>query len=665
MAVPEQTGTPRSRVPRGIAGRAPFVLRWVVAVGASMLLGAGVEYAIASHQVEQRALEAAADDYADDLSGLELVLAADLPADARRIAARAELQDVLATHGTEYVALLEADGQPLGVAGGRLSEPDLAGVRQVVATGRPVMEHAHDAAHETGEYHVYELLLPVEAPEGTLVVEIDQRADVIAEMLADMRLRKLLGLVLGMLVGVPVSYVLGGRALHRRQRSAERTADTDPLTGLPSRRPFGPALDAAIDRPDGPEVVLALVDVDDFKQVNDRLGHSHGDTVLRAIADSFGVLRSSDVAFRIGGDEFAVVLTGSTEAQAEEALGRVRRALAERAPGVTFSAGVASAGHPARGASTGSTGSAVPAAELWEHADAALYEAKALGRRRTVRFGAMDRTTAVSAAKLDAVTALLADDSPLTVAFQPIWDLDRGGLLGHEALLRLPAGSPVDGPQEAFELAQRLGRAADLDERARRTVLAGVRGRVWEGLLFVNVHPDALPRLDVDALVDDVVAAGLLPGDLILEVTEHAGLDQPGSLDVLARARDRGFRLALDDMGQGNAGLRALTHVRFDVVKLDRGVVAKVGTDPASDATIAAATTFVQRTGGWVVAEGIEDAATLEAVLGIRLAPTTTGRIAGQGFWLGRPEAAPVAGDVALDVLAAAGQMSGAVHALC
>ncbi len=421
MGVPGQTGPARTRRVRaaGIrstAVRAPFVVRWVVAVGTSMLLGAGVEYAIASHQVEQRALEAAAADYAADLSGLELVLAADLPPDARRIAARAQLQGVLATHGTEYVALLDADGGALGVAGGRSSTPDVEEVAAVAASGRAVQRAERDAdadaAADRGA-HRYEFLLPVRSPDGTLVVEIDQQADVIAGLLADLRARKALGLLLGLLVAVPASYLLGGRALHRRQRRAEHTADTDALTGLPSRRPFGPALDAALARPGGRAVVLALVDLDDFKQVNDRLGHSHGDTVLRALADSFGALRSSDTAFRVGGDEFAVLLTGGTEAQAEEALARVRRTLARLAPGVTFSAGVAAAPDD------------VSAAELWERADTALYEAKARGRRCTVRFGAM----AIS------------------------------GTVG--ALLRLPAGSPVDGPQEAFTLAQRLGLPAD------------------------------------------------------------------------------------------------------------------------------------------------------------------------------------------------------------
>jgi len=105
-------------------------------------------------------------------------------------------------------------------------------------------------------------------------------------------------------------------------------------------------------------------------------------------------------------------------------------------------------------------------------------------------------------------------------------------------------------------------------------------------------------------------------------------------------------------MGQGNAGLRALTYVRFDVVKLDRQVIARLGLDPASDATVAAAIAFVQQTGGWVVAEGIEDAEMFGAVLGIGHRPPAAARIAGQGYLLGRPASAPTAIATRLDLLA-------------
>jgi diguanylate cyclase (GGDEF)-like protein len=628
--------------------RTPFVARWILAVALSMAVGSGVEYVGGSRALEARVLEEALHGYEADLEGLEEALGSGLTGSARQYGIEAALRAVGRTHGTAYVGLFQADGTPIDVVGGEADLLDPARAHGVAMTGVPLVAPESDEGED--EEGRYEFLLPVASPDGTLVVEIDQHDDLVGDMVRDMGMHKLLTLALGLVVAVPLSYLLGGRSLHRRQRSAERTADTDALTGLAGRRPFRPTLEASLADPSGSGVVLALVDIDDFKQVNDRLGHSYGDRVLCALADAFGTLRASDVAFRLGGDEFAVVMRGLSEALAGECLERVRRSLADRAPGITFSAGLAGAS-PADG---------LDQRELWERADAALYDAKARGRRRTVAFGEMTSSVTVSAEKIDAVAALLAAGDGLTVAFQPIWDLRSGRVLGHEALLRLPAGTPIDGPQEAFMLAQRFGSAAQLDALARRAVLDAVRSRDWEGLLFVNVHPDALPGLDVDALLQDVTAAGLTASDVILEVTEHAGLDRPEALRVLASAHDAGLRLALDDMGQGNAGLRALTHVRFDVVKLDRAVVARLGTDPASDATVAAATTFVQQTGGWVIAEGIEDTAMLDAVLGADERPSAETRLAGQGYLLGRPDGAPVAIATRLDVLPEpAGEPSG------
>ena len=625
---------------RWTADSIPFLVRWVLAVGLSVVCASLVEYGIASRLVERRVLEAAIGSYEAEIVGLEEVLAADLAPDARQDAVVAELDHIAATNGTVYVGLFDADARPVGARGTVVKLIDPRKVAAVLVSGKPSAEPERDPG-EAGQPGRYAFVLPVRSREGMLVIEIDQRAEIIDDVLADLRMSQVYGLLLGLVLAIPVSYLVGGRTLNRQHHRAQRTANTDALTGIAARRPFRPALEAALADPTAANVVLGLIDIDDFKQVNDRLGHTYGDRVLCALAGSFDTLRASDTAYRLGGDEFAVVLTNSTDAQADEALGRVRRALTERAPGITFSAGLASA-RPQ---------DAVAAQELWERADAALYDAKARGRRQTVSFDATSTGLTVSQDKLDAISSLVADDGGLTVAFQPIWDLRSGQIIGHEALLRLPPGVPIDGPEEAFELAQRLGLAADLDECARRTILASVRARHWDGLLFVNIHPDALPRLDAETLVSDAAAAGLAPDDIILEVTEHTGLDLPEPIRVLKQAHALGFRLALDDMGSGNAGLRALTHVRFDVVKIDRLVIARLGLDPASDATVAAAVTFVQQTGGWIVAEGIENAETLEVVLGIGRGPSAVAGIAGQGYFLGRPAATPTALTAHLDML--------------
>jgi EAL domain-containing protein (putative c-di-GMP-specific phosphodiesterase class I) len=290
--------------------------------------------------------------------------------------------------------------------------------------------------------------------------------------------------------------------------------------------------------------------------------------------------------------------------------------------------------------------------ELWERSDAALYEAKRLGRRRSVSFKSMAEGHTVSAEKIDELTALVSSNEPLNVAFQPIWDLRRGVVLAHEALLRLPAGSRISGPQEAFELAERLGIAAALDARARSAVLAAVGSQHWAGLLFLNVHPDGLPGFDLDHLISELAVAGLEPEDVVLEVTEQSGLNHPDPIRTLRHAQDRGFRLALDDMGKTNAGLHALRLVRFVIIKIDGDVISRLDNDPSAVATVAAAITFVQQAGGWIIAEGIEEPGMLTRLLQPGLgAAVRQPVIAGQGYLLGRPNERPVGLDTHLAIL--------------
>lgn len=627
-----------------------FLGRWVAAVALSMLAVGAVEYVVAAEQLERRTVDGTMQAYVMHAEGIEKALAS-APAGAleRQEGVEEHLAHITVVPGTTGATLFDAQGRAVAAAdegaddgeAGATVDPEK--VREVLSSLRPLYVAEHNEG-ETGDGQ-FEFLVPVRSPEGWLILEAEQHAEVLEGLLTDLRERTVISLLLTILMAGPLSYALGGHALHRRQRKAERAAATDALTGLAGRRPFRPALEAALSTRRRGAVSLALIDVDEFKQVNDRLGHSYGDRVLTALAESFRVLRASDTAYRLGGDEFAVVLPGTDEVQAAEVVERVRRAFATKAPGVTLSCGIASA----------RSSEVLQIEELWERSDAALYEAKRRGRRRTVLFSSMSAELTGSVDKLDAVAALLGVGTPFTVAFQPIWDLRHGTVLGHEALLRLPPGSPISGPHEAFELAQRLGLAAELDQRARDAVLRSVSEQRWEGSLFVNVHPDALLHLNVDALVADVAAAGLEPRDVVLEVTEHAGLDNSDALRTLKAAHRAGFRLALDDMGQGNSGLRALTRVRFDVVKLDRGVVARLGTDPASDATVAAATTFVRRTGGWIIAEGIEDVDVLAAVTEAPgdAASARPPVLAGQGYLLGRPAADPVAIDADLGAMVA------------
>lgn len=613
-----------------------FMLRWVFAVAAAMLVAGVIEYGFARQQIVDRGLEDSRRNYEALAAELGEALAAEADPAARADAIADEVRHLEHSPGTVYVGLFDATGRMIAQGHGAIHDDDsdetnAQSFAEAVSSGKTKVE----SKAEQGDSGVtgYEYLVPVSAPEGTLVLKIDQHPEFITELVSNLGPSKLIGLLTAIVVALPLSYLFGGRSLQRRQLRAQQQADADPLTGLSGRRPFQPSLEATLKDKRYSVVTLALLDVDGFKQLNDRLGHSHGDRVLQALADSFEELDDSDLAFRLGGDEFAVVLPGRNATQATEALERVRAALAVLHPGVTFSAGVA----------TSEEREPLGLTELWERSDAALYEAKRLGRRRSVSFQSMAEGHTISAEKIDELTTLVSGHEPLNVAFQPIWDLRRGVVLAHEALLRLPEGSRIGGPQEAFELAERLGIAPALDTRARSAILAAVCSQHWEGLLFLNVHPDSLPGFDLDHLVAELAVAGLEPEDVVLEVTEQAGLNHPDPIRKLRQAQDRGFRLALDDMGRSNAGLHALRLVRFDIIKIDGDVIARLDRDASAVATVSAAITFVQQAGGWVVAEGIEEPGMLSMLLERSLPPAAQQPVmAGQGYLLGRPDERPV-----------------------
>ena len=256
-----------------------------------------------------------------------------------------------------------------------------------------------------------------------------------------------------------------------------------------------------------------MVDIDDFKFCNDRLGHDYGDRVLRSVAAALADGRRGDAAFRLGGDEFALLLPHTdvlgARVAVEDALARVQTAL----PGVSVSVGIA-----------GLATAAGDFALLREQADAAVYEAKRTIGSAVVVFDEISSTATL--AHPDRVRGLgeLLEHGELDVAFQPIWDLERNAILGYEALARPDARFGFSGPGELFELAERLGNAHLLDAIARRSALRLATDLPADTLLFINVSPKSLERdmLAGTTLVDAVRAVGLEPHQLVLELTEHA-----------------------------------------------------------------------------------------------------------------------------------------------
>jgi diguanylate cyclase (GGDEF)-like protein len=611
-----------------------FELRAPVALLCALLVASGVEYLLASRQVANRVFDEATDEFHRQARQIERA--------ARRAqgdeVVMAKVSDALSAlgmvDGVVHVCLIDARGVVVAA-----SHPSDVGSRVPVEKLAPVLTGNKTYAGDERDldeqgHHRFEFLAPVDLPQGRFVLEIDRHGDVVHALVADLRLQMLGGLVLVLVLTLALFYVLGARSLGRRHRGALRAAGTDPLTGLGNQRAFEEQLTTLVAHAQRHALPLALavVDVDHFKLVNDRFGHRHGDGLLREVAALLGA-RPGDAAFRIGGDEFALVLPMLDGEQACRALNRIRAAVSAHVSSATLSVGVADVSAEGYDAET-----------LWERADAALYEAKRQGRDRVASFSVAGAGYSPRPLAVQAVRDLLAEPR-IGAVFQPVWDLAEHRIVGFEGLARPAAGGRLDGPADAFDTADRVRRAPELDSACRGAILAAAAALPQDTTLFLNLHPSSLghPLLDGATIVNEVRAAGLEPERVVLELTERASAQVPVVIAEAQRLRALGFRLALDDVGAGNAGLEILRHVAFDVVKIDRAVVSDARANPTANAVLLATVLLARRTGAYVVAEGIEDAEILSFVKHLRV-PGLADEVAiqgAQGFHLGVPADLP------------------------
>jgi diguanylate cyclase (GGDEF)-like protein len=410
-----------------------------------------------------------------------------------------------------------------------------------------------------------------------------------------------------------------------------RAAHTDFLTGLQNRAAFQLALQVAVEEEDAEDFTLFLVDVDHLKAVNDRLGHDGGDAVLAHVARRLIAAAGPGAhVARIGGDEFSILLpvTAANDdriAAALDALQDEPASHAGRAWSISLSIGSARFRRDA-----------ADAAGLYKNADLALYRAKRLGRRRRQAYDPslrahIDRKAAFVR---DAYAGLERDE--FTIHFQPIVDLASGRAIGHEALLRWhhpDLGLLTPAIFGDILIDGRIGLL--LQDRVLSLALAELRGQAeGTGFLSVNVTGAQL-RGDRAAqrLLDRIVAAGVRPSDLCIELTEgvvleRAGDDVVSALHVLHRA---GVRIALDDFGTGYASLIHLKQMPIDTLKIDRSfVLGLIEDEGQSEEIVRAIIGLGHGLRKTVVAEGVETPAQRQRLreLGCHF---------GQGYLFARP----------------------------
>src|SRR4029077_2898519 len=492
------------------------------------------------------------------------------------------------------------------------------------------MSYAGNESDPAKDGRDFEFIVPVELRGQRYAYEMTYDHRTYDAQLNEVRRILILVGLLTLFGGGAVFYLFGGRRLMRDHRMVLRRATRDGLNDLPNTRAFQdefPKAAASAARYEDP-FALALLDVDDFKLINDRQGHPQGDAILKRVAGVLREARPGDRAYRIGGDEFALLLAHTDAEGARVLARRLSRNLTDA--GIEVSIGV-SALRPGLQADT------------WRaEADAALYEAKRRGGNRAAHFEDIREHVVVTTSEKKEAVARLIEEGRLETVFQPIWNLDTETLIGVEALTRPDPSYGLSGPAEAFDIAGQIGRVHQLDVLCVQSALRCAPELDRDVLLFLNLSPLTLD-LDADAkpwLAPAVERAGLSSQAVGVEVTERFGGRTEWVVKRLQRLRQQGFKIAVDDVGTGNSGLEILRKISAEFVKLDRSIVVGAPTEPGARAAPMAMATFARETGAFVIAEGIEDEDILEFLRGInqehQLASDTIIQ-GGQGFGLGRP----------------------------
>jgi diguanylate cyclase (GGDEF)-like protein len=475
--------------------------------------------------------------------------------------------------------------------------------------------------------HLLEVYVPLERAgrvEGVLEVYLDYEP-VIATIRGDERALAV-ALGAGLLVLWLTLYRIVAGASRRLQLQASEShaqARTDALTGLANRVGLH---ERALERT---ATGLLLIDLDHFKEVNDTLGHDHGDLLIRQVADRLRALVGpADVLARLGGDEFALLLGAGGSPPAERAAA-LHAVLAEPVELASLSVAVEASIGIALAPDHGET-----IDDLLKHADVALYAAKEAPERVVTYAPELDPYTAERLALAGELRGA-AERGELVVFYQPIVDAPGQEVRGVEALVRWQ--HPVRGllaPGEFLPLAERTGTIGELtrfvlEEALRQAHAWRVRGldlEVAVNLAAASASDPRLPELVANALRRWPVPAHRL----VLELSEETVITDPRRVgDVLARLHAQGVGLALDDFGTGQSSLAYLKRLPLDQLKIDRTFVTTLERRGEAD-VIRAMVALARSFGLQTVAEGVEDARTAGS-----LSALGCDRL--QGFHFGRP----------------------------
>jgi len=400
-----------------------------------------------------------------------------------------------------------------------------------------------------------------------------------------------------------------------RDKKLYDQAHFDALTGLPNRYHLLSLVTQSLARAQrqNAQVAVLFVDLDNFKRINDTLGHAAGDHLLQTAATRIrSAVREGDLVARLGGDEFTVVLDQLTDPRAIDAVAqKIIEVLSEvfvvEAQDMYLGASIGIAVFPSDGAD---------AERLLKQADTAMYRAKALGRGRYAFFEDRMNAEANERARIDRELRLALQNDELILHYQPLLDLRNGRLDGAEALVRWQHPERgLLGPGAFIAIAEEGGLieaiGARVLERACEQLARWHEQGVGLTHVSVNVSSRQLQRPDFFTRVSDVLQRNKLPPHaLVLEVTESLFTDAAAT-QVLRRLREHGVGIAVDDFGTGYSSFAYLRALPISILKIDRAFIADVETSAAAATVARSIIQMAQALGKRVVAEGVETAAQL------------------------------------------------------
>jgi diguanylate cyclase (GGDEF)-like protein len=425
-------------------------------------------------------------------------------------------------------------------------------------------------------------------------------------------------LFMGAPTKVPPEAVVAVRNLVNQTALALRSSDVhqkltaqarvDSLTGLANRASFTAELSTLLHRRGPAALHVLFLDLDDFKNVNDVLGHRAGDELLIEVGARLrGCIRPDDLCARLGGDEFAVVLRGATDADATEIAQRVVDSVAEP---VHLGGGAAQVG-ASIGIAAGTPGIGIE--ELVHRADVAMYAAKAHGKGRVQLFDSGLLRADTSRLSFERELATATAGGELVVHYQPVLSLPDLRCTAVEALVRWQ--HPQRGllhPRDFIEAAERTGAIVDIGAFVLRRACADAAAwqRECPGFplaVHVNVSSSQLDHDNFIGVVKQCLAEYLLPASqLVLELTETVVLNSPAAIGRLQILAAHGVQIAIDDFGTGYSSMTTLRSLPVNVIKLDASFVAGALANPIDRTVIEAIVQMSTQLGLHTIAEGVE-----------------------------------------------------------